>query len=406
MLQNSCDKQNGPLALTACCIAIFWPGAFIFGLPGVLSSYWQQNLGVGQMEIGRVLFFALAAAGIFMFVTGRCQMRFGVQKVAIAGALIVAASQCLLLFAKNIQLVYVWAFITSAAVCFVNLPVITVAQLWYPKRRGLASGLVNLSFGLSAGILAPLFNYILYHFGHTQLVLFMSTFSLLFGMISSMFVQPPEELISEVQHAPNQTMTESSLTPLQSLKTRTFWLIWGVYALAGAAGVSMITNAVTFGLSKSLSIAQAVLILSAFNIASGLSRIISGYLSDYLGRKQTLAAIFFLSGIAYFSMDHLQGISMWLTCAAVIGFSFGTLFAVTQPLLADSFGMDHFGIIYGMIFTAYGFFAGIFGPWVSGYWLDVTLNNFTVVFIYLGSLSLLAAIMIGLVKQKIISHSN
>lgn len=381
-------------------MAIFWPGALIFGLPGVLSTYWQQSLGVGQMEIGRVLFFALAAAGGFMFLTGRCQEIFGTQKTAIAGALIVAASQYLLLIANNIQLVYLWAFITSAAVCLVNLPVITVAQLWYPKRRGLAAGLVNLSFGLSAGILAPLFNYILYRFGHTQLIVFISSASLLFGIMSSRFIQPPDKPPPDIHDTSISPLPETSLTPIQSLKTPTFWLVWGTYALAGAAGISMVTNAATFGLSKSLPIAQAVLILSSFNIASGLSRVISGYLSDYLGRKQTLGFIFFLACVAYFSMDHLQELSLWLLCASVIGFSFGTLFAVTQPLLADCFGMDHFGIIYGMIFTAYGFFAGIFGPWISGYWLDTTQNNFNVVFMYLGTLSLLATIMICLVKQK------
>ena len=394
------SNQSGPLALTACCIAIFWPGAFVFGLPGVLSCYWQQTLEVGQMEVGRVLFFALTAAGIFMFLAGRYQARFGPQKVALAGTLIAAASQLLLLFANRIELVYGWAFITSAAVCLVNLPVITVAQIWYPHQRGFASGLVNLSFGISAGILAPVFTYILLQFGHTFLVVFMSSASMVVGILSSMFVQPPDPSVPLQPTAPAVSPASVSLSPLQSLRTRTFWLVWGTYALAGAAGISMVTNATAFGLSKALPITRAVLILSAFNITSGLSRIISGYLSDYFGRKQTLGASFFLAGLAYYSMNHLQGLWFWMLCAAIIGFSFGSLFAVTQPLVADRFGMNHFGVIYGMIFTAYGFFAGLFGPWVSGYWLDVTQNNFSSVFLYLGTLILLSTIIIGFVRQR------
>jgi OFA family oxalate/formate antiporter-like MFS transporter len=51
--------------------------------------------------------------------------------------------------------------------------------------------------------------------------------------------------------------------------------------------------------------------------------------------------------------------------------AFGTLFSVSAPLVGDCFGMDHFGSIIGLIFTAYGFVAGIIGPWFTGRLLDI-----------------------------------
>jgi OFA family oxalate/formate antiporter-like MFS transporter len=80
--------------------------------------------------------------------------------------------------------------------------------------------------------------------------------------------------------------------------------------------------------------------------------------------------------------------------AAVVGFSFGTLFSVSAPLVTDCFGLEHFGAIFGLTFAAYGFVAGPLGPTLSGYLLDVTGDNFFLVFLYLGIFCLLAGLFI------------
>jgi OFA family oxalate/formate antiporter-like MFS transporter len=104
------------------------------------------------------------------------------------------------------------------------------------------------------------------------------------------------------------------------------------------------------------------------------------------------------AAVAYLTMSNVEGIWLWATLAAVIGFAFGTLFAVTAPLVGDCFGLANFGAIFGLIFTAYGLFSGPLGPWLSGYILDVTNGNYTLVFSYLGLMYLISAGLILLVK--------
>ena len=60
--------------------------------------------------------------------------------------------------------------------------------------------------------------------------------------------------------------------------------------------------------------------------------------------------------------------------------------------------MAHFGAIFGLIFTAYGILSGPLGPWLSGYILDITGGNYTVVFSYLGIMYLVSAVLIFLVR--------
>jgi MFS transporter, OFA family, oxalate/formate antiporter len=63
----------------------------------------------------------------------------------------------------------------------------------------------------------------------------------------------------------------------------------------------------------------------------------------------------------------------------------------------DCFGIQHFGAIFGLTFAAYGFIAGPIGPTLSGYLLDITDDNFAIVFLYLGIFFILSGLCIRLV---------
>ena len=143
---------------------------------------------------------------------------------------------------------------------------------------------------------------------------------------------------------------------------------------------------------------QAVVVLTGFTLTNGSGRLVSGFFSDRFGRSRTMAISFTCAAAAYLFMPHVEGIWVWATLAAVIGFAFGTLFAVSAPIAGDCFGMAHFGAIFGLIFTAYGFLSGPLGPWLSGYVLDRTQGNYTLVFSYLGVMYLASAGLILMVQ--------
>lgn len=67
---------------------------------------------------------------------------------------------------------------------------------------------------------------------------------------------------------------------------------------------------------------------------------------------------------------------IWLVLSAAFRYGFGTLFSVSIPLGGDCFGMDHFGTVLGMIFTASGFASDIIGPCLTGQLLEITGGSF------------------------------
>ncbi|HQN30594.1 MAG TPA: MFS transporter, partial [Methanothrix soehngenii] len=184
------------------------------------------------------------------------------------------------------------------------------------------------------------------------------------------------------------------LTVSETLHTRSFWFLWTTWILAGAAGVSMTVLSTGYGLSLGLPLEGAVLILTAFNLTNGTGRLASGYFSDRLGRRRVMSLAFLAAGLAYFLFPLAGDLPTSAILAAVVGLSFGTLFSVSAPLVADCFGLDHFGAIFGLTFAAYGFLAGPLGPTLSGYLLDLNGDNFVPIFLYLGAFSLLAALSI------------
>jgi OFA family oxalate/formate antiporter-like MFS transporter len=381
-------------------VAVFWPGAFIFGFPGVLSQHWQLAFGVGKAAVGQSIFFILAGAGTFMYVVGRWQAVVGPSRMAAFGAFLCGGSVIYLGHVSSMRGVYGWGFLVGASSAFLYIPGLTVVQAWFPQSRGLASGLVNMSFGLSAAIMSPVFTQLLVRFSYGILTLICGLLALIVGLSTFRFVRFPGHATIPDAAPQNETADlPPSLGVARSLRTRAFWLLWLTYATAGAAGVAMLALATEFGLAKGLSIQTAVLVLTAFNLTNGVGRLISGLLSDRIGRNATMTLAFLAAGTAELMFPHTNSLAIWLVLSAAIGFAFGTLFAVSAPLTVDCFGIRHFGSIFGLVFTAYAFVAGPLGPWLSGLLLDRTGGDFALVFGYLGMFYFAAAGLIWFVRQ-------
>lgn len=392
---------KGILAVIGSSMAIFWPGALIFGFPGVMAPYWMKTFHVGRGAIGNILFFVLAAVGTFMFFVGRWQEKFGVRRMITAGAILCGLSVFIIAYASNLYMIYLWAFLTGVSTAFIYLPALTTVQRWYPARRGLVSGIVNFVFGFSAAIMSPLFRHMFESMGYIPMNLTVAPLALLIGIIAAQFAEGPKTIPLPQPPAPasgGQPMTPAtigeSLTVRESLRTKSFWFLWLTWAFQGAAGIAMVTLSTVYGLSKGLTMESAVVILTAFNITNGGSRIIMGFLSDRVGRNLAMSLTFLAAGAAYFLLPYSNTLFVLAFLAAVIGFAFGTLFAVSAPLATDCFGLKHFGAIFGLVFTAYGFVSGILGPSLSGYLLDITKGNFLLVFTYLGVFCILSGIFI------------
>ena len=122
-----------------------------------MSGYWKSTFDIGRADVGRIMFFILSPVGFFMFFFGKLLERWAPGKLIVTGGAVAAVSTFLLPRAGSFSGVCLWAFVMGGATAMIYLSGLTVTQQWFPRRRGLVSGVYNLCFGVSAALMAPLY---------------------------------------------------------------------------------------------------------------------------------------------------------------------------------------------------------------------------------------------------------
>lgn len=344
------------------------------------------------------MFFLLIAVGAFMFLAGRLQMRLGVRRLMIMGGIVSTADMFLAAWAPSMAWIYAWAFILGASQCCIYISALTTVQEWFPARRGLVSGAVNLVFAGGAALMSPVFAWLLTTQGYAATVLIITAGNLVFIMAGAQFTDLPQHRGVTLPQPPCGTALLKSMSGREAIASSAFWFFWATVACMGASGIAMVTLATNFGLSLGLDLERAVVILAVFNMGSSGSRLLMGWLSDSIERTMAMSWAFVAGGLAYLALPWLDGLWGPALLAGVVGFAFGTLFAVSAPLVVDCFGPLNFGEIFGLVFTSYGLLSGFLGPSLGGWLLDITGGDFVLVFSYLGALALSGGVLVRLVR--------
>ena len=141
----------------------------------------------------------------------------------------------------------------------------------------------------------------------------------------------------------------------------------------------------------------ATLGISVGALGSTGGRIVSGWLSDALGRLLTLRIMLLVSAAAMPALFlwREQAVLFYLL-VAVVYWCFGTLLSVFASTSADFYGTRHLGMNYGLLFLAYGV-AGILGPIIGARVFDA-FQDYRYAFFAAGGLALIAFVSVALAR--------
>ena len=120
-------------------------------------------------------------------------MLLGTRKSYLLGTLIQIIGMFLAIYAMDMAMIWIWAFMTGFASCFIYGPSLATVQNWFPHKRGLVTGIINLVFGCSAAVTAPILNYLLNNYGYVTMNLLITLLILLFNIIGAMLAEMPEK---------------------------------------------------------------------------------------------------------------------------------------------------------------------------------------------------------------------
>jgi len=365
----------------------------------------EKEFGWKRADTSMVFTIAVVVFALTFILAGRLQDKFGPFWVSLTGGVLVSLGFFLCAFTHSLTYLYVcFGVIGGLGNGFGYATPIPVMAKWFPDKRGLAVGLAVGGYGGGSAIFGPLANLkLIPAYGvHTTFMILGGIF-LVMTVFGAFLLHNPPAGYKPAGWAPTPAAKASATTyefsPSEVLRTPAFYLMWVAYALGASAGLMVISQLVPF--AKSVGIASAAiatmgLVVGAFGNASG--RILSGWMSDALGRLNVLRLMIAISMIAMPILYLVGGsVAPLYVMVFIVYWCYGTQLSVNASTTSDFWGTKNAGLNYGMLFTAWGV-AGIIGPRIAGVLFD-KYKNYQMAF-YTAAVLALVALLCELAAKR------
>jgi OFA family oxalate/formate antiporter-like MFS transporter len=287
--------------------------------------------------------------------------RFGPRIVVAFGAVLVAIAWAIDSVADSLPLFYLAAAVSGAGAGAVYGTCVGNALKWWADRRGFAAGLTAGGFGAGAALTVIPIRAMIADFGY-------ETAFLWFGIIQGAIILALSPLLQAP--APGQApappprlhASARDYTFIEMLRTPVFWLLYGMFVLVSASG--LMATAQVAPIAKDYGISSTIVFfgwttltvaLVVDNILNGLARPFFGWVSDSIGRENTMAIVFTLGGLAYWLLGTIgnQPIAFILT-AGLVYFTWGEIFSLFPATCTDTYGSRFATTNAGLLYTAKG----------------------------------------------------
>ena len=268
-----------------------------------------------------------------------------------------------------------------------------VAMKWFPDRRGLCVGVVAGSYGFGTALTIRPIAYLIEHNGYRTAFIVFGALQGLVVLLAAQFLRMPRPGWSpvgwEAIKAKLQTKVQQSArdyTPAEMVRSKSFHLLYLMMTLVTASGLMLTAQlkpiGVTYGYDKyALFGGYTVLTLaSSLNqVLNGSARPFFGWVSDRIGRYDTMAIVFVMEAITITILTVVVGHPFWfIAISGLMFFAWGDIYSLFPAAIADIFGSKHATTNYGVQYTAKGVGSILGGP--AAAWLMVKAGSWTPVF--------------------------
>ncbi|MDE2137170.1 MAG: oxalate/formate MFS antiporter, partial [Gammaproteobacteria bacterium] len=299
-------------------------------------------------------------------VEGYLMDRFGPRPVVLVGGVLAGLSWIMNSYASTLGMLYFSAVIGGIGAGAVYGTCIGNALKWFTDKRGLAAGLTAAGFGAGAALtVIPITNMVkeggydkaFFNFGLIQ--------GIVVVVLSLFLIRPPVAAIAAaVKGAVNPT-TRRNIGPGEMLRTPVFWVLYVCMVLVASGGLMAAAEvgpiAKDYGVDKiPVTVLWATLplltmALSIDSLVNGLTRPLTGWISDLLGRENTMVLVFIVEGVAIWGLMRFgHSATGFLIFAPLIFLGYGEIFSLFPAASGDTFGPKYAATTNGLLYTAKG----------------------------------------------------
>jgi len=358
----------------------------------VADTGWSEN----RLQLIFAIYIGLYSA--LSAISGWVTDRMGPRPVVAVGAVLLTGGYLLWATADSIIVVAIgMAVVAPLGMSCSWVPCNATVVRWFVVRRGYATAIATAGGSLANILVPPIAAVLVSAYGWRIAILAMSLAGGVCMLLSSIVLERDPEGIGQQPDGrlaprvnPGEDLLEG-MTPAEAWRSRTYWKIFGMYALTFVAVFVPFVHGVQFAQSLGASLQTASTVISAIGIGGLLGRLIMGPVSDRIGRKNAVMLALLLETVSFLGMAATNTLWLLYLSAVTFGFAYGGGVVVFPPLVADLFGRAHAGSIVGRIFATAGAMAAI-GPYTAQVLRDA-LGNYRWAFLLSGIANGLALIL-------------
>jgi len=328
----------------------------------------EREFGWSRGQTSWVYTIAIVCFALSFIVAGRIQDLKGPRICAFLGGLLVSGGFVLASYTSSLMTLYVfYGVVVGIGNGFGYATPTPVASKWFPDRRGLVIGLMVGGYGGGSAIFGTLASgYLVPTFGWRATFQILGAVFFVMTMIGTALLKNPPAGYAPPNYSPAAASVRANFTTREMLGTTTFYALWVAFCFGTTAGQMTISQLVPFTRAAGLGATVATISLIVTSCSNAGGRILSGWMSDTIGRVRTLQVMILLSAIAMPALVIGQkNVVTFYLFVAMVYWCYGTQLSVFATTAADFYGTKNLGLNYGVLFSAWGA-AGILGPAIAG----------------------------------------
>ncbi|HWT09322.1 MAG TPA: MFS transporter [Roseomonas sp.] len=297
-----------------------------------------------------------------MVLLGGCLLTIGLVGSAMADALW--------------QMVFLYGVVmTFGAGCIGMVVFVPLVSRLFVAQRGLAISILQSANGFGRAISAPVAQLLVEGHGWRGAYWIQAgTMAVLVLPLALMFRRAEAAVPAPAASVGTAAAPARDWTLKAAMATRHFWLLMLVYALTSIGSFLVSLHQIAFAVGVGFDPLYAAFVLGTGALLALPGVIITGSISDVIGREKAAITTYVISmigsGAALLIHSADQHVMLWIH-ACFFGITWGARGPAITAKTADLFGGRRLGTILGLVTVGSGLGAGI-GAWGAGLLFDLT----------------------------------
>ncbi len=326
--------------------------------------------------------------------------RFGPRIVVMFGGIVVAVAWTLNSFATTLPALYLAAAVSGVGAGAVYGTCVGNALKWFADRRGFAAGLTAAGFGAGAAATVVPIIYVIKTYGYDRAFLWFGLGQGLVILVLSQWLKAPKA--GEAPKAARKVSQGArDYRPMEMLRSPLFWVLYVMFVLVAASGLVVTAQVAPIARDYKIAglpvnfffISSTVLVMAGIvdNILNGLARPTFGWVSDHIGRENTMFIAFFVEGVGIYALlMFAHNPVLFVILSGLVFFAWGEIYSLFPATCTDIYGRKFATTNYGMLYTAKGT-ASLLVPLANV--LTNATGSWHAVFYVAAALNIVAAVM-------------